>query len=125
MYYISLYNNNYWSNSTRDYEPELDDSVGTGFYSDGDDLSWVYVYKIDENAGTFSLESSFSVPYSSIVSNAAPAGEDGNWVVNSGVANVFGEYDSQGDLIREFSYTCTMQGYRTFKPDLTGFWFQP
>ncbi len=125
VYYISLYNNNYWSNSTRDYEPELDDSVGTGFYSDGDDLSWVYVYKIDENAGTFSLESSFSVPYSSIVSNAAPAGEDGNWVVNSGVANVFGEYDSQGDLIREFSYTCTMQGYRTFKPDLTGFWFQP
>ena len=64
------------------------------------------------------------MPYSSIVSNAAPAGSEGNWVINSGVANVFGEYDDSGNLIRQFDYDCTMQGYRTFKLDLKGFWFQ-
>ena len=123
VYYLSMYNNNYWANSTRDYEPELDESVSEDLYSTGDDLSWVYIYEINENEGTFTLVESFSVPYSSIVSNAAPAGGDGNWVVNSGVANVFGEYDSDGNLIRQFSYTCTMQGYRTFKLDMEGFWF--
>ena len=124
IYYLYLYNNNYWSNSTRDYEPELDASVSESLYNDGDDNSWVYVYRIDENERTFSLEQSFPVPYSSIVSNVSPAGEAGNWVVNSGVANVFGEYDADGTLIREFDYDCTMQGYRNFKLDLTGFWFQ-
>ena len=123
VYYIRTYNNNYWSNSSRDYEPELDASVGTGFYDDGDDQSWVYVYEIDENAGTFTLTESFPVPYSSIVSNAAPAGDTDNWVVNSGVANVFGEYDPDGTLIRQFDYECSMQGYRTFKLSLAGFWF--
>ena len=36
-------------------------------------------------------------------------------MVNSGVAMVFGEYDSSGTLIREYAYECTMQNYRTFK----------
>ena len=123
VYYLSLYNNNYWANSTRDYEPELDESVCTALYGGDGDYSWVYVYKVDENQGTFSLEESFPVPYSSIVSNAAPAGEAGNWVVNSGVANVYGEYDDSGTLIRQFAYDCSMQGYRTFKEDFVGYWF--
>ena len=124
VYYLRLYNNNYWSNSTRDYVPELDESVSESLYGDSGDHSWVYVYRVDENQGTFSLEQSFPVPYSSIVSNAAPAGEDGNWVVNSGLSHVYGEYDGTGTLIREFSYECTMQGYRTFKHSFAGFWFQ-
>ena len=124
VYYLRLYNNNYWSNSTRDYVPELDESVSESLYGDSGDHSWVYVYRVDENQGTFSLEQSFPVPYSSIVSNAAPAGEDGNWVVNSGISHVYGEYDETGTLIREFSYECTMQGYRTFKHSFAGFWFQ-
>ena len=123
-YYIRTYNNNYWANSSRDYEPELPDGVGTSLYLENGENSYVYVYLIDENARTFSLVQSFPVPYSSIVSNAAPAGEDGNWVVNSGVAQVYGEYDSDGNLIREFAYECTMQGYRTFKLSMEGFWFQ-
>ena len=45
-------------------------------------------------------------------------------MVNSGVANVFGEYDAGGTQIREFDYDCTMQGYRTFKLDMVGFWFR-
>ena len=124
VYYLRLYNNNYWSNSTRDYVPELDESVSESLYGDSGDHSWVYVYRVDENQGTFSLEQSFPVPYSSIVSNAAPTGEDGNWVVNSGISHVYGEYDETGTLIREFSYECTMQGYRTFKHSFAGFWFQ-
>ena len=124
VYYIRTFNNNYWSNSSRDgYEPELDPGVGTGLYDDGDDQSWVYVYEIDENAGTFALAQSFPVPYSSIVSNAAPAAGTDNWVVNSGVANVYGEYDAGGTLIRQFAYQCSMQGYRTFKLSMAGFWF--
>ena len=82
------------------------------------------VYKIDENAGTFALESSFDVPYSSIVSNGSLCGAEGNWIVNSGVSKVFGEYDAEGRLIREFAYECDMQNYRTFKYDYTGFWFK-
>lgn len=124
VYYLSMFDNNYWSLNTRSYTPDLDDSVCESLYGDSQDHSWVYVYKVDENQGTFSLVESFPVPYSSIVSNAAPAGSDSNWVVNSGVANVFGEYDDDGSLIRQFDYDCTMQGYRTFKLDMEGFWFQ-
>ena len=124
VYYIRTFNNNYWANSSRDYEPDLPDGVGTGLYLENDENSYVYVYEIDENARTFALVQSFPVPYSSIVSNAAPAGEDGNWVVNSGVAHLFGEYDADGVLIRQFDYECTMQGYRTFKYAMDGFWFR-
>ena len=87
--------------------------MGTGLYSSGSESSQVYICRIDENQRAFSLEGSFDVPYSSIVSNASVSGE--NWVVNSGVAMVFGEYDSSGTLIREYAYECTMQNYRTFK----------
>ena len=78
---------------------------------------------VDENAGTYELIASFAVPYSSIVSNVAHAPAGTNYVVNSGIDNTFGEYDESGELIREFSYTCTLQGYRVFKHDFAGFWF--
>ena len=121
VYYLALYNNNYWSLNSRDFTLEVADSVGTSLYGTGDETSQVYIYRIDENARTYALVSSFDVPYSSIVSNASPCGD--NWVVNSGVAMVFGEYDSEGKLIRQYTYNCTMQNYRTFKYDMT-IWFQ-
>lgn len=125
VYYLAVYNNNYWSLNSRDnFELELADSVGTDLYGLGDETSQVYVYRIDENNGTFALDSSFDVPYSSIVSNGSVCSGDGNWVVNSGVSKVFGEYDAEGNLIREFAYECDMQNYRTFKYDFTGFWFR-
>lgn len=124
VYYLAVYNNNYWSLSSRDdFELDIADSVGTDLYGLGDEKSQVYVYKIDENERTFSLESSFDVPYSSIVSNGSLYGEDEHWIVNSGISMVFGEYDSEGNLIREYAYDCSMQNYRTFKYDFTGFWF--
>lgn len=121
VYYLALYNNNYWSLNSRDFTLEVADSVGTDLYGAGDETSQVYIYRIDENARTYSLVSSFDVPYSSIVSNASLCGD--NWMVNSGVAMVFGEYDSEGNLIRQYTYNCTMQNYRTFKYDMT-IWFQ-
>lgn len=45
------------------------------------------------------------------------------YVVNSGVAKVFGEYDQDGEMIREFSYESDFQGYRVMKGDFTGYWF--
>ena len=121
VYYLSLFNNNYWSINSRDVELPVADSVGTGLY-DTDVTSQVYIYRIDENKRTFSLEESFEVPYSSIVSNGSLCGEGGNWTVNSGVAMVFGEYDQSGVLIRQYAYECTMQNYRTFKYEMP-LWF--
>ena len=123
VYYLALYNNNYWSLNTRDFDLDVADSVGTGLYQTGDETSQVYIYRIDENNRTFSLERSFDVPYSSIVSNGSLCDGSDNWVVNSGVAMVFGEYDPDGVLIREYAYECSMQNYRTFKYDMT-IWFR-
>ena len=123
-YYLLMYDNNYWANSTRsDYYPDLDGTdVSTDLYSG--EASYVYRYLVDEEAGTYELVMSFAVPYSSIVSNVAHASSSENYVVNSGVANVYGEYDSDGVLIREYAYECTLQGYRTFKDDFIGFWYE-
>ncbi|MBM6886581.1 aryl-sulfate sulfotransferase [Pseudoflavonifractor phocaeensis] len=123
VYYLAVYNNNYWSLNSRDFTLEVADSVGTGLYLTDDETSQVYVYRIDENNRTFALEDSFDVPYSSIVSNGSQCGDQGNWVVNSGVAMVFGEYDADGELIREYAYKCTMQNYRTFKYEMN-IWFR-
>ena len=122
QYYLMMFDNNYWVNGTRDdYEIEdLPEEVGTVLASDSL-KSHVYVYLVDEGEKTFSLVHAFDVPYSSIVSNVTPCGD--NLVVNSGTANVFGEYDVNGGLIRQFSYTCELQTYRVMKDDFAGFWF--
>ena len=123
QYLLRMYDNNYWSLSTRDdYEPELPDSVGTSLTGWSGIHSYVTYYLVDSNAKTFSLAKQFPVTYSSIVSNAQSF--DGNYVVNSGVAHEFGEYDSEGNLIRAFSYDCMMNGYRVMKGDFEGFWFR-
>lgn len=123
IYYLYLFNNNYCTFNSRDLELDLTEGVNENLYGEGKYGSYVYLYRIDENAGTFSLADSFAVPYSSIVSNAALAGDSDHWVVNSGISQVFGEYDSSGELIREFNYKCNMQGYRTFKFTMEGIWF--
>ena len=123
--YLRMFNNNYWAISSRDgYEPDLPEGVCTDLYGSSGDSSYTYVYKIDTNAGTVELMESFPVPYSSIVSNSTLNTATGHWTVNSGIAMVFGEYDAEGNLIRQYDYECTMQGYRTFKYDYKGFWFQ-
>lgn len=93
-------------------------------YGEGKEVSKVYVYCVDENKNTYSLAESFEVPYSSFVSNVSRNKENGHWVTNSGVSKVFGEYDAEGKLIREYAYECSIQNYRTFKYTFNGFWFQ-
>ena len=105
-------------------DPDLPDGVSSELYGGADDRSYTYVYRVDENAGTVELVESFPVPYSSIVSNATLDPDPGHWAGNSGMAMAYGEYDSEGKLIRQYAYECTMQGYRTFKYDYKGFWFQ-
>ena len=124
QYYLRMFDNNYWVNGTRDdYEiKDLPESVGTGLLSDSLHSN-VYIYLVDENAKTFSLEESFEVPYSSIVSNVSPTGD--NYVINSGTAKVFGEYDKDGKLIQQFSYECELQTYRVNKETFENFWFAP
>ena len=39
-------------------------------------------------------------------------------------AEAAADISAEGNLIREFSYECDMQNYRTFKYDFTGFWFE-
>lgn len=50
--------------------------------------------------------------------------EKDNLVVNSGVAQTFGEYDEKGDLIMSYEYDSEFQGYRVMKGSFQGFWFQ-
>lgn len=123
VYYLSLYNNNYWSLNSRDLELQVDDSVGVELYDTENKTSQVYIYRIDENNRSYSLENSFDVPYSSIVSNGSLCENSENWTVNSGMAMVFGEYDEEGALIRQYKYKCTMQNYRIFKYQME-LWFR-
>lgn len=124
QYYLRMFDNNYWANSTRTgYTPTLPDTVGQALTEDESIVSHVYYYLVDENAGTFRLAWSFDVPYSSVVSNVQLL-EGGNYVVNSGVPQVYGEYDSEGNLIRQFQYHSMMNGYRVMKDDFVGCWFR-
>lgn len=124
QYYLRMFDNNYWANSTRTgYTPTLPDTVGQALTEDESIVSHVYYYLVDENAGTFQLAWSFDVPYSSVVSNVQLL-EGGNYVVNSGVPQVYGEYDSEGNLIRQFQYHSMMNGYRVMKDDFVGCWFR-
>lgn len=124
QYYLRMFDNNYWANSPRTgYTPTLPDSVGQALTEDESIVSHVYYYLVDENAGTFQLAWSFDVPYSSVVSNVQLL-EGGNYVVNSGVPQVYGEYDAEGNLIRQFQYHSMMNGYRVMKDDFVGCWFR-
>ena len=122
--YLRLYNNNYYAMSSRDdFQVEVPDEVSTSSTVDGEANSHVYFYLVDENEGTFTLVDSFDLPYSSLVSNAQDTGD--TFVVNNGVSQCFEEYDQQGQLIRQYQYSCTANGYRVMKDDFAGYWFLP
>ena len=121
--YLRVYDNNYYAMSSRDdFQVEVPEEVGTANMEDGVN-SHVYYYLVDETAGTFTLVDSFDVPYSSLVSNAKWMGD--TYVVNNGVHQCYEEYDQQGNLIRQYKYTCTANGYRVMKDSFEGFWFLP
>ncbi len=120
VYTLIFYNNNYQGARTR---PNFDwkNYPGTGTYDKGEN-SYYYEYVVDENKKTYQLVKKFAVPYSSIVSNIQEVGS--NYVTSSGMSHCYDEYDQNGVLIREFSYTAKKYAYRVFKYDLKGFLFE-
>ena len=110
-YYLIMFNNNYGSIVTRpDFEWTNYPDVGS--YEEGE-TSYFYKYKINEDNKTYDLEESLEIPYSSIVSSVQYSFD--NLVVGSGMDNSFGEYDKDGNLIKQFKYGAKKYAYRVFK----------
>ena len=120
-YYLYLFNNNFGtSNSNPAYDWEQIDGIETSM-KEGEN-SYYYKYKVDENKGTYSLVQSFAVPYSAYVSSAQEY--DGNIIIDSGMQGIFGEYDSNGNLVQEFQMKLADEYiYRVYKYDFKDFYF--
>lgn len=121
QYYLYMFNNNIGISETR---PDFDwSALGlTESSAEDGDTSYYYKYLVDENAGTFSLEDSFEVPYSGYVSSAQDLG--GNTVIDSGIPGIFAEYDKDHELIAQYTMDTEKFIYRVYKYDFQGFYFQ-
>ena len=122
QYYIHMHNNNYGDATSY---PEFDFASIEGVGRKGADAenSYYYRYMVDENAKTVKLEDSFKVPYSKLAGSTQDI--DGNHIVSSGSAGVFGEYDKDGNLIAEYKLNADadIAVYRVFKYKMDGYWF--
>lgn len=125
QYYLYMFNNNFTKCSSRGYDYSEDDNY-YGTYSnvqEDDAESYVYVYLIDENEGTFELTYSLPVAYSAYVSSYQLF-DNGNIMTDSGFAFVAAEYDSDGELIQSLNGSGDQWWYRVFKYDYSDFWFK-
>lgn len=120
-YYLYMFNNNYGvSKSQTDYDWEQIDGIEASL-TEGK-TSYFYKYKVNEQDGTYSLIQSFEVPFSAYVSSAQEYG--GNIIIDSGMKGIFGEYDLEGNLIRQFKMKLADEYiYRVYKYDFSGFYF--
>lgn len=120
-YYLYLFNNNFGtSNSNPSYDWKQIDGMETSM-KEGT-TSYYYKYKINENDRTYSLVQSFEVPFSAYVSSAQEYDE--NLIIDSGMQGIFGEYDSNGNLIQEFQMKLADEYiYRVYKYSFSGFYF--
>lgn len=112
-YYITIYNNNYSNASTRtDFDWSLLGDVSTK-YQDDNASSYFYKYLIDTSTNSFSLVQSIELPYSAIVSSVEYI--DDNIQTSSGRDGSFSEFDSDGNLIRQYNYEVEKHAYRVMK----------
>ena len=120
-YYIYLFNNNFGTSESKpSYDWEQIDGMETSVMEGS--TSYFYKYKINENDRTYELVQSFEVPYSAYVSSAQEY--DGNLIIDSGMKGIFGEYDSNGNLIQEFEMKLSDKFiYRVYKYNFEDFYF--
>lgn len=118
QYYLYMFNNNFGISESRDYDWTAVQGIETSM-EDGE-TSYYYKYLVDENEGTYQLVQSFEVPFSAYVSSAQE--KEGNIIIDSGMAGVFGEYDTDGNLIREYQMELAKNYiYRVYKYDFSDF----
>lgn len=115
QYYLYMFNNNIGVSETR---PDFDWRVIDGIQSEAVDgtTSYYYKYLVDETAGSYELVERFEVPYSGYVSSVQEIGV--NVVADSGMQGIWGEYDSEDDLIRSFTMEKESFIYRVYKYEL-------
>lgn len=115
QYYLYMFNNNIGVSETR---PDFDWSVIDGIQSEAVDgtTSYYYKYLVDETSGSYELVESFELPYSGYVSSVQEIGD--NVVADSGMQGVWGEYDSENNLIRSFTMEKESFIYRVYKYEL-------
>ena len=121
QYYLYLFNNNLgYSESRPDYDWSQIDQIATDLSSGT--TSYYYKYKVDENAGTYTLVQSFEVPFSGYVSSAQEC-ED-TILVDSGMQGLIGEYNEDGTLVKQFQMNLSKYYiYRVYKYDFSGYLF--
>lgn len=115
QYYLYLFNNNLgYSESRPDYDWSQIDQIATDLSSGT--TSYYYKYKVDENAGTYTLVQSFEVPFSGYVSSVQEC-ED-TILVDSGMQGLIGEYKEDGTLVKQFQMNLSKYYiYRVYKYD--------
>lgn len=120
QYYLYMFNNNFGNAATI---PSFDWSLypGAGKFAKGDHSSY-YKYLVDEEKRTYQLVSDIHLPYSSIVSSVNHMG--GNISFSSGMSKCFGEYDTEGKMLRTFYYDADKYSYRVMKYDFKGFLYE-
>lgn len=116
QYYLTMLNNNY-AYSTMVPGVKWSKFTNAGSKHRVASNSYYYEYLVDEKAGYFGLKRSYGLPYTAQGGNVFWNGT--NTIANSMGEKVFGEYDSTGKLIREFS----LKAYRVYKYDMKSIWY--
>ena len=118
-YYVTIYNNNFGNMVTRS-SYDWSNIEGVGTYAKGTN-SYFYKYLINENEGTYTLVQKIDLPYSAIVSSVEYY--ESHIQTCSGRDGSFGEYDSDGLLIRQYNFDVESHVYRVMKYSFD-LWFE-
>ena len=109
--YISLYNNNFPYSETINW-------INWNQFSN-ELKSFYYLYEINDENKSFSLKSKIEVPFSAYMSSSQIL--NNNIIISSREPKYFGEYDSEGQLIKK--YNINQFTYRVNKYTFKDFWF--